>query len=83
MILKLKSLRLVLTSNLKMKKKLIPFLRNSTVNSEVVMLADQDANSWIPMVYDEWDGAIPASILIYNNWKSRKFTIGEFEEKDF
>ncbi|WP_297796044.1 TlpA disulfide reductase family protein [uncultured Eudoraea sp.] len=53
------------------KSKLIPFIRNKDLQSEVVILDDPDQNSWIPKVDKNWSGAIPAT-LIYNRNK-RKF----------
>lgn len=60
----------------KLEKQVIPFLKKHNLKSEVVLLDDPDANSWIPMVSDEWSGAIPAT-LIYNQ-KERKFYEGSF-----
>lgn len=53
------------------KSKLIPFIRNKDIKSEVVVLDDPDQNSWIPKINKNWSGAIPAT-LIYNRNK-RKF----------
>ncbi|UCD60805.1 MAG: redoxin domain-containing protein [Flavobacteriaceae bacterium] len=53
------------------KSKLIPFIRNKGLQSEVVILDDPDQNSWIPKIDKSWSGAIPAT-LIYNRTK-RKF----------
>ena len=53
------------------KTKLIPFIRNKNLQSEVVILDDPDQNSWIPKIDKSWSGAIPAT-LIYNRTK-RKF----------
>lgn len=53
------------------KSKLIPFIRNKNIQSEVVVLDDPDQNSWIPKIDKNWSGAIPAT-LIYNRNK-RKF----------
>jgi thiol-disulfide isomerase/thioredoxin len=53
------------------KSHLIPFIDKYQIRSEVVLLDDPDANSWIPKVDPTWTGAIPATI-IYNS-KNRKF----------
>jgi hypothetical protein len=39
-------------------------------------LADQDVNSWIPRIYEDWDGAIPATIVLRGD--RRKFSLGKF-----
>lgn len=51
--------------------KLIPFIKNNNIQSEVVALNDPDSNSWIPKVNKDWSGSIPATI-IYTKDK-RKF----------
>ncbi|HLP95312.1 MAG TPA: TlpA family protein disulfide reductase [Saprospiraceae bacterium] len=58
-------------------KKFIPFLKQQKLKSEVVLMADQDLNTWIPMIYEDWDGAIPATLLIKG--KKRRFSVGKFE----
>jgi thiol-disulfide isomerase/thioredoxin len=60
-----------------LEKKFIPFLKQQKLKSEVVMMADQDLNTWIPMIYEDWDGAIPATLVIKG--KKRRFTVGKFE----
>lgn len=56
--------------------RLIPFVKEHNLNSEVLMLNDPDANSWIPQVSELWTGSIPAT-LFYNAEKS------VFYEKQF
>lgn len=51
--------------------KLLPFIKEKKLQTEVVLLRDPDANSWISRVDKKWSGAIPAT-LIYNSDK-RKF----------
>ena len=60
-----------------LEKKFIPFLRAQKLKSEVVLLTDQDVNTWVPRIYEEWDGAIPATIVLRNG-KSR-FSLGKFD----
>ncbi|WP_373058189.1 TlpA family protein disulfide reductase [Zunongwangia sp. H14] len=55
----------------KIEEQVIPFIQKNNLQSEVVLLDDPDANSWIPKISEEWSGAIPATI-IYNG-KERKF----------
>jgi thiol-disulfide isomerase/thioredoxin len=42
---------------------LIPFMIEKDIKPEVVVLDDMDANSWIPRVDAEWEGAIPATLF--------------------
>lgn len=60
-----------------LEKKFIPFLKNQRLKSEVGLMADQDLNAWIPLLYEEWDGAIPATLLFKG--KKRRFNLGKFE----
>lgn len=50
---------------------LLPFVKEKELKSEVILLDDPDANSWIDKVDKTWSGSIPAT-LIYNKQK-RKF----------
>ncbi|MCA0238450.1 MAG: TlpA family protein disulfide reductase [Bacteroidetes bacterium] len=59
-----------------LEKKFIPFLKEKQFKSEVVLFADQDANTWIPKISQEWDGAIPATVIIKG--QQRKFNLGKF-----
>jgi thiol-disulfide isomerase/thioredoxin len=55
----------------KIENQVIPFIVKNNIKSEVVLLDDADANSWIPKVSPDWSGAIPATI-IYKG-ENRKF----------
>jgi thiol-disulfide isomerase/thioredoxin len=59
-----------------LEKKFLPFLRAQNIQSEVALLADQDVNTWMPRIYEEWDGAIPATIVMRGD--KRKFSLGKF-----
>lgn len=58
--------------------KLKPFIKNNNVLPEVKMLKDSDINRWGEKVSEEWDGAIPIT-LIYNKDK-RLFVSGELHD---
>ncbi|WP_233586672.1 TlpA disulfide reductase family protein [Formosa maritima] len=58
------------------ESKLIPFIKENKLQSEIIVLNDTDSNTWIPKVSEEWSGAIP-STLIYSN------TERKFYEKSF
>lgn len=61
----------------KIKEQLIPFIIIKNLSTEVIVLDDPDQNSWIPLVSEEWSGAIPAT-LIYSKDK-RKFYEQSFD----
>lgn len=48
--------------------KLLPFIGERNLKSEVILLNDPKSNRWIDKVSPEWSGAIPAT-LIYNKDK--------------
>lgn len=59
-----------------LEKKLVPFVQERQLQSDVLVLLDGDYNSWIDKVSPEWSGAIPAT-MVYNS-KNRKFHGEEF-----
>ena len=59
-----------------LERKFVPFLKSKSLESDVVLLADQDVDTWIPMFDDMWDGALPATLVL--NGKQRIFVTGEF-----
>jgi thiol-disulfide isomerase/thioredoxin len=61
-----------------LEKKFIPFLQAQQLKSDVVLFADQDANTWIPYIHEEWDGAIPVTLVIKGNIKA--ISHGKFDE---
>jgi len=64
--------------------KLLPFINQKQLKSQVLLLRDPDADSWIPKVDSTWSGAIPAT-LIYNKdmrkFYERSFTYDELEKE--
>lgn len=68
----------------KIKTGVIPFIEKHQLKSEVVLLDDADANTWIPKVSKEWSGAIPATLIIKNGNKrfyERSFTYEALENE--
>lgn len=59
------------------ESRLIPFIRDKGLRSDVVVLTDPDANAWIPKISEEWSGAIPATLVV--NGANRVFREGDFE----
>ncbi|AOW10940.1 TlpA family protein disulfide reductase [Flavobacterium gilvum] len=49
--------------------KLLPFVKNKKIKSQVVLLTDKDYNSWLPIVDKDWSGSIPATLIIKNGKK--------------
>lgn len=43
--------------------KLLPFIREKHLLSEVLYLDDGKAHVWIPKVHPDWSGAIPATLI--------------------
>lgn len=64
------------------ESKLIPFMKKNDLKSEVVLLDDVDANTWIPKVNKNWSGSIPATIIYNKNERrfyERSFRYHELE----
>lgn len=64
--------------------KLLPFVKEKQIKSDVLLLHDTDADAWISKVDSTWSGAIPAT-LIYNSemrkFYERSFTYDELEKE--
>jgi len=56
--------------------RVIPFIENHNLKSEIILLDDVSANRWIPLVSEEWSGAIPATVIYNNSFRG-------FYEKEF
>ena len=57
-------------------KKLVPFLEEHKLRSEVIALLDGQYHTWIDKVDANWSGAIPVTVLY--NAKERKFVEEQF-----
>jgi thiol-disulfide isomerase/thioredoxin len=68
---KVKIILVSLDMKSQIETKLLPYINDNKLQSEVIILSDPDANAWIPKIDSTWSGAIPATI-IYNKNK-RKF----------
>jgi thiol-disulfide isomerase/thioredoxin len=75
---KLKIILVSLDFPKQIETKLKPFIKNNNVLPEVKMLKDSDINGWGAKVSEEWDGAIPIT-LIYNKDK-KLFVSGELHD---
>ncbi len=66
-----------------MDNRVIPFVERMQLKSEVLLLDDPNSNRWIPLVSDEWTGAIPATVIYGQGFRSfyeREFKYKELEE---
>ncbi len=73
---KLKILLISLDFPNQLDSNLIPYIEKNSVESEVILLNDPDANAWIDKVSPSWSGAIPATLIYNNNF--RRFHEGAF-----
>ena len=66
----------------KLEKSLIPFLIKKKVLSNVLLLDDNGANSWINKINSDWSGALPATIIYTKDnyaFFEKSFTYDELE----
>lgn len=48
----------------RLERNFIPFLEKHRLQPEVILLADPDADSWIPKIHPNWEGTLPATVVI-------------------
>ncbi len=81
---RVKVLLVSLDMHKKVESDLLPFIKNRNLKSDVVVLRDPDANTWIRKVDTTWSGALPATV-IYNKkvrkFYERSFTYEELEKE--
>ena len=46
------------------ESKLKPYLKKNKIKSRVILLDDAKMNTWVPKVSEEWDGGIPATLIV-------------------
>ena len=49
--------------------KLVPFVKKNNITSDVIHLTDINLNEWMPKISKEWEGGIPATLIINNNFQ--------------
>ncbi len=79
---KVKVLLISLDNPRHMNSRVIPFIEQHNLKSEIVLLDDPRHNRWIPQVDESWSGAIPATIFFTKDKRSfyeRAFTYDELE----
>jgi thiol-disulfide isomerase/thioredoxin len=68
----------------KIDSQVVPFIEKNNIQSQVLLLDDGDANSWIPKVSEKWSGAIPATLIYNKNTRlfyERSFTFEELKSE--
>jgi len=60
--------------------KVVPFVKQKQLQSEVVLLDEERPNEWIPRVSETWSGALPATLFVNAAKKVRHFHEGSFAE---
>ncbi len=63
-------------------KKVVPFIKEQALTTDVLLLDEIDYNSWIDKVDPSWTGAIPATLVINHQTGERKFVEKELEKGD-
>lgn len=79
--LKVKKAKVILVSldfKSQIQTKLLPFLKKKKLQSEVVVLIENNPNDWIPKVNEDWSGSIPATLIFDKN--QRQFYEESFEK---
>lgn len=59
-----------------------PFLKKNNVALDVALMMDTDQNEWIDKVDPSWQGNIPATLMLNNTKKTRKFHTGDLDETE-
>jgi thiol-disulfide isomerase/thioredoxin len=62
--------------------RLLPFIAEKKIQSQVVLLNDPRSNEWIDKVSPQWSGAIPATLIYRNDHRifyERSFTADELD----
>ncbi len=65
-----------------LESKVIPFVEKKKLISEVALMDEDRPNEWIPRVSEKWSGALPATLFVNTQKKTRHFHEGSFEEGD-
>lgn len=63
-----------------LETKVIPFAIERGLKSEVILMDEAKPNKWIPRVSTHWSGAIPATLFVNTQKKTRHFYEGSFNE---
>lgn len=59
-----------------------PFVRKRSLKSDVMLLDEVDANTWIDKLEPKWSGAIPATMVFNNKRKQYEFVEKELTQEE-
>ena len=62
------------------ESKLNPYLHKNNIKSDVILLDDPEIGTWVPKVSDDWDGGIPATLIV--NSDNYNFYPKPFEKEE-
>ena len=62
------------------ESKLQPYLKKNKIKSKVILLDDSKMNTWVPKVSEQWDGGIPATLIV--NSSNYNFYPKPFEKEE-
>ncbi len=62
------------------ESRVLPFIDEHDLKSEIILLDDPRSSSWIPRVDDSWSGAIPATVIFNRNTRSFYEQVFTYEE---
>ncbi len=65
------------------ESRVLPFIEQHGLKSEIILLDDPQSNRWIPLVDESWTGSIPATVIFNKNSRSfyeKVFTYEELED---
>jgi thiol-disulfide isomerase/thioredoxin len=62
--------------------RLIPFIKEKNIRSEVVFMDESNPNTWIDKVDPSFSGAIPSTLILKGNQGFRHFSEGETTYND-
>ena len=48
--------------------KLKPYLKKNKIKSRVILLNDSKMNTWVPKVSEQWEGGIPATLIVNSSY---------------
>lgn len=61
-------------------EKVFRFVERKGIQSTVLILDEQDANSWIDKIEKQWNGSLPATLVVNTKTKKRTFVSHELKE---
>ena len=61
-------------------EKVFRFVERKGIQSTVLILDEQDANSWIDKIEKQWNGSLPATLVINTKSKQRAFVGRELKD---